>query len=207
MTVTVLTYDKVFSDMLKTECAERGASFEPSDISARAVSEKANVAFIDAALYGADLKIPDGCEPVIFGWRDDIEKIGDECEYAIYERPFVVSEILDSAIGVPTLGEGGQKKKKSASDGLRLYSSNHGATYRGEHIKLSKKEFALLSLLVDKKGSVVSRSDAAKIFGDGGDTSNVVDVYIKYLREKIDDRFKIKLITSVRGKGYTIKTE
>ena len=70
---------------------------------------------------------------------------------------------------------------------------------------MSKKEFALLSLLVERKGSIVSREDAAALFG--GDGSNVVDVYVKYLREKLDEHFGVKIISSVRGKGYTIKSE
>lgn len=206
MTATVLTRDVVFLKMLECECAERGAKISPSDADLCILPVDANVAFVDAALYGSELKIPDGCEAVIFGWRDDIAHIGDDCEFAVYERPFVVSEILDMTLGRPTLGTEAQKKKKSASDGLRLYSSNHSATYRGEHIRLSKKEFSLLYLLTEKKGSVVFREEASKIFGVNA-ASNVVDVYIKYLRKKIDERFKINLITSVRGKGYTIKTE
>jgi len=56
-------------------------------------------------------------------------------------------------------------------------------------------------------GHTVKREEAAaKIFGADNDApTNVVDVYVRYLREKIDERFKVKIITTVRGVGYTIK--
>ena len=59
---------------------------------------------------------------------------------------------------------------------------------------------------MEKRGTPVSREEASTVFlGDDGEMkSNVVDVYIKYLREKIDERFDIKLIKTVRGAGYMI---
>ena len=139
----------------------------------------------------------------VCGYENELKALG-ECEYPTYMRPFDIEQMLDETIGV-SVPNSAQKRKRAASDGLIMHSREHSATFRGETIKMSKKEFALLSLLVERKGSVVSREDAAALFG--GDGSNVVDVYVKYLREKLDEHFGVKIISSVRGKGYTIKSE
>ncbi len=86
---------------------------------------------------------------------------------------------------------------------LAAYSVN----YDGEEISLTKKEFELLAYLLTHKGEAVTRDCLLTEVWEYeymGDT-NVVDVYIRYLRQKIDDRFGIKLITTVRGVGYMIR--
>ena len=79
--------------------------------------------------------------------------------------------------------------------------------YDGEEISLTKKEFEFLAYLLRHKGEAVTRDRLLTEVWEYeymGDT-NVVDVYIRYLRQKIDDRFQIKLITTVRGVGYMIR--
>ncbi len=209
MTAAVVCSDAVFARMLTRSLEARGVDAFACGNVETACSHKPDKMFIDAEIFGGAEKLPDGCDAVIFGWRGALEALGDVGDCAVYERPFVVSELLDMTVGKPSFGKDASKPKKHAYDGLRLYSSTHSATYRGEHIALSKKEFALLGLLIENKGEIVSRADALKtVFGENTDeNSNVVDVYIKYLRQKIDERFGIKLITSVRGKGYTVITE
>lgn len=81
---------------------------------------------------------------------------------------------------------------------------------RGEkEIELSAKEFSLLEYLIKNKGTVLSRErieNGVWSFDYGGGT-NVVDVYIWYLRKKIDDPFDKKLIHTVRGCGYVLRCE
>lgn len=92
---------------------------------------------------------------------------------------------------------------------LCVDDKRHVVTYDNENIELTKKEFDLLKYLLDNKGIVVTRDNILqKIWGYDyiGDT-NVVDVYIRYIRSKIDNRFDIKLINTVRGVGYQIKDE
>ena len=81
------------------------------------------------------------------------------------------------------------------------------ATVNGEVIRFSPKEFALLSLLYKNRGSIVSRKRVIDtLWGEDYDSANNVDnVYINYLRKKLDDRLGIKLICTVRGKGYMMK--
>lgn len=92
---------------------------------------------------------------------------------------------------------------------LSIDIDRHNVTYDNENIELTKKEFDLLKYMLDNKGLVVTRDNILQnIWGYDyiGDT-NVVDVYIRYLRSKIDNKFNIKLIHTVRGVGYQIKDE
>ncbi len=92
---------------------------------------------------------------------------------------------------------------------IEINTANHEVR-RGERlITLSAKEYALLEYLAYKKNIVVSRSDIIEhIYHEDSEMdSNVVDVYINYLRNKIDKDFKKKLIHTVRGAGYILKDE
>ena len=76
-------------------------------------------------------------------------------------------------------------------------------------INLTQKEFALLVYLLQNKGRVVSRSDIARNVWDiNFDTgTNIIDVYVNFLRKKIDKDFDQKLIHTQTGFGYIIKEE
>lgn len=205
MTAVIVSTDARFARMLGIELSRRGVECSEAGDFQTAAERKPSVIFLDARAVKKVPKAPDGCDVVMLGRSDDISALGEDVyDYPVYERPFVVSDMLDATIGRPTLGADGVKKERAASDGLRLHAATHSATYRGEKIALSKKEYALLALLIEKKGEALSRGEAAeKIFG-GGD-SNVVDVYVKYLRRKIDEKFGVRLIKSVRGEGYAVK--
>ncbi len=85
----------------------------------------------------------------------------------------------------------------------------HEVRYDNELVELTKKEFDLLEILIRNKGVVLSREKVLnEVWGYDfmGDT-NVVDVYIRYIRSKVDDRFNVKLIHTVRGVGYVLKDE
>lgn len=92
---------------------------------------------------------------------------------------------------------------------LSLDTSTHAVTRGGVSIKLSAKEFALLEYMLRNKGKVLSRDNIENNLWnfdyEGG--TNAVDVYIRYLRKKIDDNFDLKLIHTVRGVGYVIREE
>jgi DNA-binding response OmpR family regulator len=85
--------------------------------------------------------------------------------------------------------------------------SKHQVTRNGEIITLTKKEYDLLEYLLRNKEIVLSRDQIMENVWDydyEGDT-NVVDVYIRYLRNKVDERSDIKLIHTVRGVGYVLR--
>lgn len=92
---------------------------------------------------------------------------------------------------------------------LTLDVDQHECFVQKEKIELTKKEFELLHLLLINKNKVLTREVLLeKIWGyefDG--TNNVVDVYVRYLRSKIEDPFNLKFIHTVRGIGYIIKDE
>ena len=90
---------------------------------------------------------------------------------------------------------------------LTIDVSSHIAAYDGTELDLTKKEFDLLVYLIENRNKVVSREQALDaVWGyDFIGNTNVVDVYIRYLRAKIDDAFGIKLIETVRGFGYVIR--
>lgn len=79
----------------------------------------------------------------------------------------------------------------------------------GKEILLSAKEFGLLETLIRYKGQVLSRAQLENQVWDFGfeGSSNIVDVYIRYLRRKVDDPFEKKLIHTIRGAGYVLKEE
>jgi len=92
---------------------------------------------------------------------------------------------------------------------LEINTASHEVKRGGKSIALSAKEYALLEYLAYKKNTVVSRTDIVEhIYHEDTDMdSNVVDVYINYIRNKIDKDFKVKLIQTIRGAGYMLKEE
>ena len=92
---------------------------------------------------------------------------------------------------------------------LTLSESHHEVKYAGNEIELTGREFDLLNTLLINKNIVLSREQLlGKVWGyDYMGETNVVDVYIRYLRSKIDEVFGISLIQTVRGVGYVIRDE
>ena len=88
-----------------------------------------------------------------------------------------------------------------------LYPDRYEVTVKGQPVNLTHKEYELLKYLVENKRNVLSRDQILQqVWGYDyiGDT-NVVDVYISYLRAKIDDKFGEKYIYTTRGVGYAIR--
>ncbi len=92
---------------------------------------------------------------------------------------------------------------------LKINNNMMSVYYNDNEINLTKKEYELLKFLLENKKIVLSRDIILnKVWGYDyfGDT-NIVDVYIRYLRSKIDEKYNIKLIHTVRGVGYILKNE
>lgn len=92
---------------------------------------------------------------------------------------------------------------------LSLDRMRHKVMYGNTEIELTNREFTLLQILMENKNIVLNRDVLMeKVCGyDYIGETNLIDVYIRYLRTKIDDTFKVKIITTVRGVGYVIKDE
>lgn len=90
---------------------------------------------------------------------------------------------------------------------LALDAARYAVSWDGAPLTLTNREFELLRALMQNRGIVLSRERLLEqvwgyeYFGE----TNVVDVYIRYLRQKIDDRFGVKLIHTVRGVGYVFR--
>ena len=90
---------------------------------------------------------------------------------------------------------------------LILYPDSHLVKRNDEEIKLTLQEFKLLKLLMENTNKVVSRTQILDtVWGINYDTNtNIIDVYISYLRNKIDREGYKKLIETVKGRGYIIR--
>jgi two-component system, OmpR family, response regulator len=92
---------------------------------------------------------------------------------------------------------------------LRLDPASHRAWRDDHEIALSAKEFALLETFMRRPGEVLSRFQLLEHAWDYEyeNRSNVVDVYVRYLREKVDRPFGVQSIETVRGAGYRMRAD
>ena len=125
-------------------------------------------------------------------------------------KPFAIEELL-ARIRAALRNKNGQSAQNVplAAGPLVMDVDKHQVLVRGQSVELTKKEFDLLHCLLENKGRVLTREtllDAVWGFDFVGET-NSVDVYIRFLRSKLDDAFGLKLIHTVRGVGYVIKED
>ncbi len=176
----------------------------------------------DAAIFDVMMPVMNGFDlvkkirakgigvPVLFlTARDSIEDrvtgldIGAD-DYLV--KPFSFDE-LSARLRVMTRKKYGKKTGVITIDDLSINTASMHVERAGKNISLSAKEYELLRYLAMNKGVVLSRGKIEDHIWnydyEGG--TNVVDVYIRYLRKKIDDGFDKKLIHTVRGAGYVIK--
>jgi DNA-binding response OmpR family regulator len=120
-------------------------------------------------------------------------------------KPFEIAELAARIRAVVRRGNRTGCAALQVSD-LQLDRITHGLQRQGRQIDLSPKEFSLLELLMRHAGQPVSRpAIVEQVWKLNCDTmTNVVDVYINYLRRKVDVGFELPLIRTVRGVGYQI---
>ena len=121
-------------------------------------------------------------------------------------KPFAFEELL-ARIRMLVRKKSGNKTNVYRAADLELDTSAMTVTRGGQQIMLTAREFAVLRYLMANKGIVLSREKIEEhLFDyDYDGASNVVDVYIRYLRKKVDEGFDEKLIHTVRGTGYVLK--
>lgn len=123
-------------------------------------------------------------------------------------KPFQFPELVARVKALLKRGQAAPPHAVLKVDELELDAIRHRATRAGQRIDLSAKEFALLTLLMQRTGEVLSRTQIASLVWDihfESDT-NVVEVAIRRLRGKIDDPFDVRLIHTVRGVGYVLES-
>ena len=153
------------------------------------------------------------------GWRKGISLCLEKAsgQYMMFlgaddylTKPFAIEELLARMrVAFKHAHAGGAKKVILEVQGLEIDTDKRMVTVNGTVVDLTKKEYELLLYLVQNKNIVLSREQILnEVWGYSyiGET-NVVDVYIRYLRSKIDEAFGIKYIHTIRGVGYYVKDE
>jgi two-component system OmpR family response regulator len=121
-------------------------------------------------------------------------------------KPFSFAELLARLRALVRRGPAERPAVLRIGD-LALDPASHDVTRGLARVDLTAKEFALLEYLMRRPGQVLSRSQILEHVWDFGfdSDSNVVDVYVRYLREKIDRPFGVDSIETVRGSGYRLR--
>lgn len=125
-------------------------------------------------------------------------------------KPFAIEELLARirlALKKRAGGTAAADKNLLSCGALTLDAARYEVRYDGKPVELTHREFELLRVLLENKNIVISRDTLLeKVCGyDYMGETNVIDVYVRYLRSKLDDVYGIKLIQTVRGVGYCIK--
>ncbi len=123
-------------------------------------------------------------------------------------KPFAFQELL-ARVRVMTRKKANVRENIYRCGALTMDLNCHTVEREGKQIDLSPKEFSVLLFLIRNQNIVVTRDQIAANIWDGESDgySNVVDVYIRYLRKKMDDDFPFKMIQTIRGVGYILKGE
>lgn len=124
-------------------------------------------------------------------------------------KPFAIEELLARIRTALRKHAPEREEDILTAQSVRLDVRRRTVTVGGSPVELTRREFDLLKYLMENKNIVVTREQLLEnvwdIHFDGG--TNTVDVYIRFLRQKLDDVFGIKLIHTVRGVGYVVKDE
>ena len=203
---------------------------------ALAASERFDLILLDIMLPGLNgievlrrLNMTDAPPVILLTARDAVmDKVAglDAGAVDYITKPFAIEELLArirvalklhpvSAAGtsgnenLPADTVSGRKEGIYTWKSLVLDERRHKVTWEGREITLTNREFLMLKTLLLNQDIVLSRDTLLEeVCGyDYVGETNVVDVYIRYLRSKIDEVFGIKMIQTVRGVGYVIKSE
>ncbi len=129
-------------------------------------------------------------------------------------KPFAIEEllarirlVLKKQGNISTGSMANSNKNVITYNGLTMDLQRYEVHYEGNRVELTHREFELLKVLLENKNIVISRETLLqKICGyDYMGETNIIDVYVRYLRSKIDNVYNIKMIQTVRGVGYCIK--
>jgi len=123
-------------------------------------------------------------------------------------KPFAIEELLARIRVILRNAENAEDGKKPAGDlleagGIALNPDSHLVTYRGEPVELTNREFILLKILLENRGTAMSREKLlSEAWGyDYYGETNIIDVYVRYIRQKTSD----DVIRTIRGVGYMIE--
>ena len=172
-----------------------------------------------------DNKIP----VILFGYPTSDAMTADKMRFYdsdiyryVFERPFLMSQFLYCAKELLCFKEEDQIRRREApamvmkqhctADDIRINESARQVFYKNDLLTFTATEYELLLYLMKQRGVVLSRAQLYEaVWKPDGEVqkkdSNIVDVYIRYIRSKLDEPYRIKLIETVRGVGYTIRKQ
>jgi two-component system OmpR family response regulator len=221
MRVLVVEDEPKMAGLVKRGLEEEGIAVDVADRGEDAVwmagSTEYDVVVLDVMLPGLDgfevcrrLRADDVWTPVLMlTARDAVEDRvagldGGADDYLV--KPFSFEELLARLRALARRGAAERPAVLEAGD-LRLDPATRRATRGNVDIALSQKEYALLETLMRRPGVALSRLQLLEHAWDDTyeNRSNVIDVYIRYLREKIDRPFGTDTIETVRGVGYRLR--
>ncbi len=123
-------------------------------------------------------------------------------------KPFAIEELLARIrVALKRKGSSATVSRQLTVDKVTIDLDRHEVTVDGDPVELTNYEFELLRILMENCNIVLDRERLiSEVWGyDYDGETNVVDVYVRHLRTKIDDKYGIKLIQTIRGVGYVIK--
>ena len=208
---------------LQMELEHEGFEAEPESNGTRAyeriIQEKFDIVLLDVMLPGMDgieicrrVREISNVPIIMLTARDAVEDRVEGLDIGADDymtKPFAVPELiarLNNALRRRDLAEGDPSDRLTVKN-LVMFLSRYEVQVDGEIVALTKREYDLLEYLLRNKRTVLTRDQILQeVWGfDYTGETNVVDVYIRYLRAKLDDRFHQKYIYTVRGVGYVVR--
>lgn len=178
----------------------------------RCVNEPAGVPVICCDEWIPD--IPDGSQVLVLYRRPRYTRspayaaLSERCECRAMERPFLLEELVQTVLEMTGGREhipaviNAPEKADNAVTLIRDTLTAEGADFT---VHLTEREFRVLEVLAERAGETVSRELLLRDAWDGMESrGNVVDVYVGYLRKKLEPHFGKGVILSIRGKGYVL---
>lgn len=223
MRILVIEDEKKITNFISRGLKEEGysvdAAYDGEEGHFLASSEKYDLIVLDVMLPKMDglslcreLRREDNLTPIIMLTAKDMikDKVAglDAGADDYLTKPFAFEEFLARVRALLRKRDVPRSTKLQVGD-LTLDLLTHNVTRSGREIELTTKEYSLLEYLMRNAGTVVTRTMISEHVWDiNFDTyTNVIDVYINYLRNKIDRDHKIKLIHTLRGRGYVLKEQ
>ena len=216
--IEIRTDNKIFSRYLELLLTNAGYTVRvTSDIHGE-LPEYCGLVISSPGMLGEDKEI--SCPILIIGFRDEFGedaagacgdasniRVGKKEYRRVLYRPLTDQELRDevaSALASPSALA--NKRRAHLPDRLYVDKSRHTASYGKKSVALTRREYALLELLVKKNGQAATLEEIEKIVWDNelAAGSNAAAVYVNYLRKKLETLTDKRLIYSVRGVGYRL---
>ena len=203
--IAIYSADVAFARMLELEFSMLGVRVLRAEL--------ADQDFADVVLLDLDSAVPPRTERYgrMIGFTRQLSSTDDDCRRQcslVLHRPFEMRllrrEIMSELVGAAPIASGAAEAAEPTLLAKRISLDKAGACMRldRESVMLTPKELLVAEYLLSHRGSTVSREELAAVVGEA--SSNKVDVYVCYLRKKLERLTSVKLIRTVRNKGYLL---